>query len=259
MSNWRDEKNEKSRARLDRRLSEAFPACVLAHAMRQPFTPPTQRLAVESYWRHRPLLADRLCRALAAKTGAPAGWEWRLKSGRDADLGKDAELGLSFRAPPAPYRERKYALGPGYCCVCGQPVYRLGWHVDVWSDDAPNENTTWHSACVAAWKLWAAPTAYLRILKLRQQRKCLATGKRLLKTSEVDHRVPLFEVWAEHRHRPWPELLAFWGAPNLQVINKAAHSDKCAEEAGTRARKRAEVAQASTLRQAPGPLGDIGL
>ena len=32
---------------------------------------------------------------------------------------------FTFRTPPAPYRERDYTLGPGFCCVCGQPVYRL--------------------------------------------------------------------------------------------------------------------------------------
>lgn len=250
MSTWRDERNEKSRARLERRLSDLFPPCVLSHAMRQPLTPPTQRLAVESYWRHHPLLADRLCRALAARSGAPPGWVWRLGSGKGADA-------TSFRAPPAPYRERKYALGPGHCCICGQPVYRLGWHADLWGDGTPNKNATWHSACVVAWKLWAAPTAYLRILKLRQQRKCPSTGKRLPKTSEVDHRVPLFSVWAEHRERPWPELLAFWGAPNLQVINKAAHSDKCAQEAGLRAQKRAAVAESLALPQSRQAVGDL--
>jgi hypothetical protein len=78
----------------------------------------------------------------------------------------------------------------------------------------------------------------LRALKVRQKHKCLATGRRLLKTSEVDHRTPLFAVWSEHRQRPWPELLAFWGAPNLQVINKSAHLEKCSREAAERAERR---------------------
>jgi hypothetical protein len=64
------------------------------------------------------------------------------------------------------------------------------------------------------------------------------TGRRLLTSAEVDHRVPFFAVWSEHRARPWPELLAFWGAPNLQVIDKAAHLDKCADEAAERAKRR---------------------
>ena len=73
MSTWRDEKNQKARARLEKRLPALFPRPVLAHALRQPLIPPTQRRAVESYWRHRPLLADRLGRSLAAKSGQPAG------------------------------------------------------------------------------------------------------------------------------------------------------------------------------------------
>jgi hypothetical protein len=62
------------------------------------------------------------------------------------------------------------------------------------------------------------------------------TGARLWKTSEVDHRVPLFRVWREHRDMAWPSLLSFWGLPNLQVINRDAHTAKCAAEAGTRRR-----------------------
>jgi hypothetical protein len=44
----------------------------------------------------------------------------------------------------------------------------------------------------------------------------------------------LFRVWREHRDRPWPELLAFWGLPNLQVINRNVHAAKCAVEARDR-------------------------
>ena len=232
MSAWRDEKNRKARARLESRLSGLFPSCVLSHALRQPLIPPTPRRAVESYWRRRPLLADRLARALAAGSGEPAGWRWRL--GR----GKDAGLPATFRIPPAPYREAAFTRGPGHCCVCGQPVYRLGWHRDLWGDGRPIRNATWHAACVVAWQLWSAPAGHLNALKLRQKRRCPITGRRLLRSAEVDHRVPFFAVWSEHRSRPWPELLAFWGAPNLQVIDKAAHLDKCADEAAERARRR---------------------
>ncbi len=232
MSAWRDEKNRKARARLESRLSGLFPPCVLSHALRQPLIPPTPRRAVESYWRRRPLLADRLARALAAGSGEPPGWRWRL--GR----GGDAGLPVSFRIPPAPYREAAFTRGPGHCCVCGQPVYRLGWHRDLWGDGKPNRNATWHAACVVAWQLWTAPTRHLKALKLRQKRRCPMTGRRLLTSAEVDHRVPFFAVWSEHRARPWPELLAFWGAPNLQVIDKAAHLDKCADEAAERAKRR---------------------
>jgi hypothetical protein len=69
-----------------------------------------------------------------------------------------------------------------------------------------------------------------------QARRCAQTGARLWKTSEVDHRVPLFRVWREHRAMAWPALLSFWGLPNLQVINRDVHAEKCAAEATSRRR-----------------------
>jgi len=54
------------------------------------------------------------------------------------------------------------------------------------------------------------------VLKRLQRLSCAATRGRLWRTAEVDHRVPLFRVWREHRDPPWPLLLRFWGVPNLQ-------------------------------------------
>ena len=54
------------------------------------------------------------------------------------------------------------------------------------------------------------------------------------KSAEVDHRVPLFRVWSEYRHAPWPQLLDYWGLPNLQAINRDVHAAKCAAEARDR-------------------------
>jgi hypothetical protein len=45
---------------------------------------------------------------------------------------------------------------------------------------------------------------------------------------------PLFKVWRDYRDRSWPALLAFWGVPNLKVINRAVHVEKSAREAGER-------------------------
>lgn len=229
MSKWRDERNAKSLARLRRALPAVFPTPVLAHAMSRPFIPPTPRRAVEGYWRSHPLRADRLARGLAQLSGAPDGWTWRLDALPD---GRRA----SFRLPPAPFRETAHDRGAGSCCICGQPVYRFGWHRDLW-DGGPNRRAAWHTACVIAWQFWCAPTDQDQALKRRQGRRCAETGRRLLRSAEVDHRVPLFRVWSQHRDRPWPDLLAFWGAPNLQVINRVAHVAKCAEEAGSRARR----------------------
>jgi hypothetical protein len=223
MSAWRDAKNEAALRRLRRALPDIFPPPVLTHALARSFIPPMPRLAIDSYWRAHPVRADRLARALARRSGAPGGWTWRL----------GPEASATFRTPPAPFREKRFALGPGFCCVCGEPVFRFGWHEDLW-ESGPNARATWHTACVVAWRLWAAPTDHLRILKRMQGHRCAMTGKRLLRTAEVDHRMPLFRVWREHRETAWPDLLAFWGRPNLQVINREAHVAKCAEEAGAR-------------------------
>src|SRR2546428_7398295 len=77
VSAWLAQRNEKARARLMRNLPEIFPGAVLLHALSRPFLPATPRRAVDSYWRHHPVRADKLARALAAFGGAPAGWAWR--------------------------------------------------------------------------------------------------------------------------------------------------------------------------------------
>jgi len=195
VSKWQDEKAERNRqaiARLTRALPRIFPSSVLARVLCRPFVPPTPRLAIDGYWRAHPIRADRLARALAARSGAPDGWMWRL-----GDKRKDG-LSATFRTPPAPYREGAYAKGPGFCCVCGQPAYRFGWHADLWNGGA-NKNATWHCACVVAWEFWNAPSAQSSLLRRVQARCCAQTGGRLWKSAEVDHRVPLFRVWSEHR------------------------------------------------------------
>jgi hypothetical protein len=89
---------------------------------------------------------------------------------------KSAELEpATFRTPPAPYRERAYSLGPGSCCVCGQPVYRLGWHKDLW-EAGPNKNAIWHCACVIAWQFWNAPNSQEQLLRRLQARRRGQTG-----------------------------------------------------------------------------------
>ena len=230
MSGWQElraERNGRSALRLNKALPPIFPRVVLARALARPFVPPTPRLAIESYWGAHPIRADRLARALAARSQAPDGWRWRLGDRRGG-------LPLAFRTPPAPFREPAHALGPGFCCVCGQPVYRFGWHIDLWGT-GPNKNAVWHSACVIAWQFWNAPSTQIRLLRRLQSRRCAESGGRLWRNAEVDHRVPLFWVWSEHRDMPWPRLLEFWGVPNLQVINRDIHAAKCATEARDRA------------------------
>jgi hypothetical protein len=233
MSKWkaeRAERNRRSVVRLTRALPHNFPSAVLSRALGRPFVPPTPRLAIDSYWGAHPLRADRLARALAARSGAPTGWVWRLGERKNG-------LPITFRMPPTPYRERAYAKGPGFCRVCGQPVYRFGWHTDLWNA-GPNKNATWHCVCVVAWQFWTAPSDHARLLRRLQALRCGETGGRLWKSAEVDHWVPLFRVWSEYRDAPWPKLLGYWGLPNLQVINRDAHAVKCANEARDRSAAR---------------------
>src|SRR6516165_7179893 len=175
MSKWLEEKAERNRqalARLSKKLPAIFPPAVLARALSRPFIPPTPRLAIESYWRAHPIRADRLARALAARTGSPIGWTWQISQSRKTGLPP------TFRTPPAPYRERAYNLGPGFCCVCGQTVYRLGWHKDLWGA-GPNKKAVWHCACVIAWQFWNAPSGEAVLLRRLQARRCGQTGRRL--------------------------------------------------------------------------------
>ncbi len=235
MSAWQEQRAQRNRqsvVRLRRALPDIFPSAVLSRALNRPFVPPTPRLAIDSYWRAHPLRADRLARALAAKSGPPAGWTWRL------GVSRNSGLPATFRSPPAPYRECAFAGGAGFCCVCGQPVYRFGWHTDLWNAGL-NKNATWHCACVIAWQFWNAPSGEARLLRRLQARRRAQSGSRLWKNAEVDHRVPLFRVWTELRDTSWPKLLDYWGLPNLQVINREVHVAKCADEARERSAARA--------------------
>jgi hypothetical protein len=225
MSETRALYNRRAQARLMRSLTAMFPKPVLTHALARSWIPPMPRLAVDAYWRAHPVRADRLARALAAQSGAPAGWTWRIGAGEG--------LPATLRDPPVPYREPQFSKGPGFCCVCGQPVYRFGWHRDLWGEGI-SRRAAWHSACVVAWRLWNAPSDHDRMLRRLQGRRCAQSGGRLWKTAEIDHAVPLFRVWRERRDTPWPQLLFYWGVPNLQVINRDVHAAKCAAEASSR-------------------------
>lgn len=209
-----------------------LPTPVLIHALERRWTPRTARAAVDGYWRAHPLRSDRLARALAAKSATPPDWVWRIP-----EIGRGG-----FRLPPTPFRAE--AAEPGRCVICGQPTYRLGWHADLWNAGAPNGRALWHACCVAAWKFWTAPHAQRKLVARVQRHRCAISGKRLLKGAEVDHRVPLHEVWRDRRETPFAELLSYWGASNLQVVNAVAHLGKSAEEAGRRARLRAGAAAA---------------
>jgi hypothetical protein len=219
-------RNLRAAQRLERVRRDGFPGAVWRHAVDRPLIPPTLTRALESYWRHHPLRADRLARGLAALSGTPETWSWQAA--------KPDGTPVIFRTPPTPYRHAVWSRGPGHCCICGQPVFRYGWHRDLCGDGAPNRRARWHLACAAAWKFWNAPSEQVQILKRIQKHRCALTDRRLLGGGEVDHRVPLFRVWQDHRHAPWPLLLSYWGRPNLQVVNREMHSAKSSAEASQR-------------------------
>ena len=100
---------------------------------------------------------------------------------------------------------------------------------------------------MTAWKFWTVPHENEVLLKKRQRLRCAVTRKRLLRDAQVDHKVPLFQVWREYRQEPWPDLLAFWGIPNLQVVTREAHTIKCAGEAGGRAKARRTAAEPALI------------
>src|SRR5262249_14472629 len=105
--------NARALKRLEKALPEVFPAPVLTHALAPPLTtPPRRGRAVAPSGRLPRGPPPPPPRPRAARPGPPAGWAWRLASGRAKDLP------ATFRAPAAPYREKKYHLGPGFCCVC---------------------------------------------------------------------------------------------------------------------------------------------
>ncbi|MDQ4061934.1 MAG: hypothetical protein M3145_12670, partial [Pseudomonadota bacterium] len=188
----------------------------------------TGRRIVDGYWRRHALRADRLARALATDTGAPEGWSWQ------PDTSSRTAAALGFRRPPLPYLNEPHRPAKGRCVVCGRPIFRFGWHCDLWGDGQPNTRASWHACCVVAYRLWIMPSEFLKPLAARQRRLCPITGERLRGAGEVDHRIPLFRVWREFRGTAWPDVLGFWGAPNLQVLSRTAHREKCAREARDR-------------------------
>ena len=122
VSRWQEEKdarNTQALVRLSKSLPAIFPPAVLARALSRPFIPPTPRLMIDSYWRAHPVRADRLARALATRSGAPSGWTWQLGSNRNSGLP------TTFRTPPAPYRERKYARELDSAACAGSPFIGL--------------------------------------------------------------------------------------------------------------------------------------
>ena len=161
MSKWQEEKAERNRQsliRLTGALPRIFPTTVLSRALGHRFLPPTPNWS-----------ADRLEMATGPKPQ------------------RRATNDIPNAAGAVP--EQPYSLGPGFCCVCGQPLYRLGWHKDL-CDAGPNKKAVWHCACVVAWQFWNTPNSEAALLRRLQGRRCGQTGGR--RDAEVDHRTHCF-------------------------------------------------------------------
>jgi hypothetical protein len=71
------------------------------------------------------------------------GSQWRLGRLDVASWRRRARRStVKLSRAPAPFRESAFARGAGSCRVCGQPVYRFGWHLDLWQR-GPNLNAAW--------------------------------------------------------------------------------------------------------------------
>ena len=204
MSGWHELKAERIGNRSPvstRRCRPSFHRAFCRECSTARFAPPTPRPAFESVFgapSHSALIASPGSLRLAAER-------------RAAGLGASATVGGDdWHVPDAACAIPRTRIRTGARRLLAWGTrYRFGWHVDLWKT-GPNKNAVWHCACVVAWQFWNAPSSQIRLLRLLQRRRCGQTGGRLWKPAEVDHRVPLFLVWSEHRDKPWPELLDFW-------------------------------------------------
>jgi hypothetical protein len=174
--------------------------------------------------------------------GSRAAHRWRMSTEAASDRWGERELREQLGAGPGGLAITAIALAgyiPNPAYVLSRTDLRAGFRIllRVRAIDlrlrraGANNNANWHSACVIAWQFWNAPSNQAHLLRRLQARRWGQTAARLWKSAEVDHGVLLFRVWREHRDAPWPELLYYWGLPNLQVINRNIRSAKCANEA----------------------------
>ena len=138
-----------------------------------------------------------------------------------------------FGRPQPRFANRAIRRAPAIVVCAGSLYFVSAGIATFWGDGRPNQNATLHSCRVAAGNLWIAPSDHVRHLKVLQKRRCLATANGC---SRMPRSITTFpcsrsgEIIAIHRGlHCWPS-----GVPNLQVINRSAHVEKCAQEAGER-------------------------
>ena len=222
VSAWRAERNRRALARLRRGLPAIFPAPRADARARALVHAPDAAAGDRSYWRAHPVRADRLARVARRPERSARGLDLAARRGRRA-CRRAFAVRRRRTARPNSRAARASAASAGNRSTASAGTSTCG------SAD-PTQCRLAHRLRGGV-ALWNAPSGYIGLLKRLQSRRCATTGERLWKTAEVDHRVPLFRVWGERRDDAWPSLLAYWGFPNLQVINRDVHVEKCASEA----------------------------
>ena len=239
MSTWQDlkaERNRQSLARLTKALPQIFPPLVLRRALGRPFVPPTPRLAIDSYWRAHPLRADRLARALAAKSGAPDDWTWRLAGSATAACRRRSARRRRLIAKPHMRAVRAFAASAVSRCtvsagmsICGMPA-RTKMPPGTAPASSPGSSGTRRAAkrgSCAACRRGAAPQSGGRLMEERRSRPSRAA-------------VPGVERASRHAVAG---IAGFLGPAEPAGDQPRAHVAKCAGEARERsvARRRAAI------------------
>ena len=162
VSPWRSGEEPAGARAPARTLPETFPAPVLtrmatARSRRRRGSPSTAigaptrcgPIGLRGRWRYRERRAGRL--DLAAEQQAP-----RRPAGK-----------LPVAAGPLP--RGRAARGPGCAASAGSRCTASAGTATCGGADG---NAGWHTACVVAWRLWNAPSDYVRLLKRLQSRRC---------------------------------------------------------------------------------------
>ena len=215
MSKWQEQKSEINRGALARLTGR----CRTFPTRR---APPRPRPAVHSadaascdrfLWRAHPLRADRLARALAARSGQPDGWTWQLGKARARPAG---DLPYAARA----LSRSASRAGRRLLLRVRTGVYQFGWHVDLWGN-GPNKRAPGTAPASSpgnsGMRREQAP-----LLRRLQARRCGQTGGRLEERGGGPSRAALSRLERISGYA-MAGLLDYWGMPNLQVINRDAH------------------------------------
>jgi len=195
----------------------------------------TPSMRVQRYWFRRPFEAWLLMHKMMSEQSEPPKFEWpRMKGvGRFHTINgrwTQTKFKPMFREPPkSPYSH----LG---CPMCGGVRYNLGWHED-WDGKGKSARGYWHVPCNIGLTLMQNPHDFWKNFFEKQNGICALSGEPLGEHTnfDIDHIIPLYQVYRDFNHLPLIEFIKFWGPDNLRAITKAAHKEKNSQEAAERA------------------------